>query len=139
VLDAYGVLAAEEPPPAEGPLRLPRPDTDLGTHLSYTFQWWVFALGALVGVAVLARREAAARAAMATDVPAAGTRPAQSAAGRTEEAAPGAPGRRTAASSTRPPRRRTARGDEEEDALIDAQLRRAAGDAGAGRPSVPRG
>src|SRR5690625_4421712 len=28
-----------------------------GPHLSYAFQWWVFAAGALVGLVVLARRE----------------------------------------------------------------------------------
>ncbi|OKL54794.1 hypothetical protein BSZ39_02105 [Bowdeniella nasicola] len=37
----------------------PTPERDLGPHLSYAFQWWVFALGAVVGLVILARREAA--------------------------------------------------------------------------------
>ncbi len=37
----------------------PRPERDLGPHLSYAFQWWVFALGTVVGLVILARREAA--------------------------------------------------------------------------------
>lgn len=37
----------------------PRPERDLGPHLSYALQWWVFALGTVVGLMILARREAA--------------------------------------------------------------------------------
>ena len=37
----------------------PRPERDLGPHLSYAFQWWVFAVGIAGGLVVLARREAA--------------------------------------------------------------------------------
>lgn len=99
VLEAYGVLAQESPEPASAPEPLPRPDTALGSHLSYTFQWWVFAAGALVGVAVLARREAAAR------VP--------------RGAAPAGP-------PVREPTRRRRRGptaEEEEDALVEAAQR----------------
>lgn len=55
---AYGVLASEEPAPRTGPVRLPRPVIDEGPHLSYALQWFVFALGALVGYAFLARRTA---------------------------------------------------------------------------------
>ena len=50
VTGAYGELAAEQPE-AERPRALPAPDTGLGPHLSYAFQWWIFALffpGALV-------------------------------------------------------------------------------------------
>lgn len=61
VLAAYGVLADEDPRHADAPRLIPRPDTDLGTHLSYTLQWWVLSLGALVGIVVLARREAGSR------------------------------------------------------------------------------
>lgn len=43
VAQAYGELAAEEPA-AERPTALPYPDTSLGPHLSYAFQWWIFAL-----------------------------------------------------------------------------------------------
>ena len=43
VTQAYGELVAEEPA-AERPAALPAPDTSLGPHLSYAFQWWIFAL-----------------------------------------------------------------------------------------------
>ena len=43
VTQAYGELAAEDPA-AERPAALPYPDTSLGPHLSYAFQWWIFAL-----------------------------------------------------------------------------------------------
>lgn len=93
VLDAYGALVSEDPRPELAPAPLPTPNTDLGSHLSYAFQWWVFAVGALVGVAVLARREAATL--------------------RAQEGPP---------SSATAPRRRRASAEDEEDALIDAQL-----------------
>ena len=103
VLAVYGVLASEDPAAATAPRILPPPDTDLGTHLSYTFQWWVFAIGAIVGFGVLARREAAAQ-----DHEGAG------------HAVP------DLAPSRTPPqgasRRRRGSAEEEEDALIDAQL-----------------
>ena len=47
---AYGELAAEDPA-GPRPQDLPAPDTSLGPHLSYAFQWWIFALffpGALI-------------------------------------------------------------------------------------------
>ncbi|ASK64572.1 hypothetical protein CFK39_00480 [Brachybacterium avium] len=43
VTGAYGELATEEPA-ADRPVALPYPDTSLGPHLSYAFQWWLFAL-----------------------------------------------------------------------------------------------
>jgi cytochrome oxidase assembly protein ShyY1 len=91
---AHGALASETPAP-ERPLGgLPRPSTDPGSHLSYALQWWTFALGALVGFAILARRELAAPSAAGPhDVP--------------------TPARR----------RRTPSAEDVEDALIDAQLR----------------
>ena len=58
VTGAYGDLAAEDPAPATSPLREPRPALDEGPHLSYALQWVVFAIGALVGFVVLARRTA---------------------------------------------------------------------------------
>lgn len=69
VLEAAGLTAQEQvlaqagylqgmPGPAQAGLQeFPRPEEDLGPHLSYAFQWWVFSLGALVGLGVLARRE----------------------------------------------------------------------------------
>jgi cytochrome oxidase assembly protein ShyY1 len=41
---AYGQLAAESPAPAQAPRLLPRPDEDLGPHLGYAWQWWLFAV-----------------------------------------------------------------------------------------------
>jgi cytochrome oxidase assembly protein ShyY1 len=54
----YGALDGETPPAATPIGALPAPDTDPGSHLSYAFQWWTFALGSLVGFGMLAVREA---------------------------------------------------------------------------------
>jgi cytochrome oxidase assembly protein ShyY1 len=54
---AYGEVAAEDPGPDHALGTLPPPSTDPGSHLSYAFQWWTFALGSLVGFTVMARRE----------------------------------------------------------------------------------
>lgn len=43
VTGAYGSLVSEDPS-APKPTALPAPDTSLGPHLSYAFQWWIFAL-----------------------------------------------------------------------------------------------
>ncbi|MCM3662034.1 SURF1 family protein [Georgenia satyanarayanai] len=92
LFDGYLMATAEDGAPATGLEPFPRPDTSPGNHLSYAFQWWVFALGAVVGYVVLARREA--------------------------KELGGVPER--AAGPARTPRRRT--DADEEDALIDAQL-----------------
>ncbi|SED91369.1 SURF1 family protein [Ruania alba] len=99
VSGTYGVLAEESPTTARPPAPLPRPSVDVGNHLSYAFQWWVFAIGSLVGFVVLARREAAAL-------------------------ADGASARRPDAVGNRdtPRRPRRPSAEEEEDAMIDAQL-----------------
>jgi cytochrome oxidase assembly protein ShyY1 len=57
VYRAYGEAAAEDPAPGQALGTLPAPSTDPGSHLSYAFQWWTFALGSLVGFSVMARRE----------------------------------------------------------------------------------
>ncbi|UFU05036.1 SURF1 family protein [Ruania halotolerans] len=104
VSGAYGVLAEESPTTAAPPAPLPRPSVELGNHLSYAFQWWVFAIGSLVGAVVLARREALAIAEhdRATGPDAVGNPP---------------------DGKDRPvSRRRRPSAEEEEDALIDAQL-----------------
>lgn len=53
----YGVLAAEDGQPVQGLGTPPVPDTDPRSHLSYAFQWWVFAVGGVAGFVVLVRRE----------------------------------------------------------------------------------
>lgn len=58
-LGGYGVLVSEGGQSPEGLESLPRPQVSLGVNLSYAFQWWVFALGALVGGVVLVRRDRA--------------------------------------------------------------------------------
>ncbi|MGW6131728.1 SURF1 family cytochrome oxidase biogenesis protein [Cellulomonas sp. NPDC055163] len=111
---AYGALADEAPAPAQSLVPLPAPSTDPGSHLSYAFQWWTFALGALVGFSVMARRELVDARAEGEDEP--GT--------------PGPDGDGNAPTPPRPPRAaraaRRERGpsaEDVEDALIDAQLR----------------
>ena len=58
---AYADLETQEPTPDETPQLIPRPEPEQGPHLAYAFQWFLFAGIALVGVGVLARREAADR------------------------------------------------------------------------------
>lgn len=54
----YLVASAENGAPvADNLTPIPRPDTDLGSHLSYAFQWWFFAGGAVVAFVILIRRE----------------------------------------------------------------------------------
>lgn len=94
----YGVLASEDGAAPAGLGRLPAPDTGLGSHLSYAFQWWVFAAGALVGSVLLVVRERRDLAA----------------------AAPGPDGAPPAAQQ-RPTRSRRPTAEEQEDAILDAQ------------------
>ncbi|WP_019137355.1 SURF1 family protein [Cellulomonas massiliensis] len=98
---AYGSLVAEDPAPTTPLGALAAPSLDPGSHLSYAFQWWVFALGALVGFSLLARREITDARAVEAD-------------GAPDPAAPPAPAPRRG--------RRDGRAEAEEDALIDAQL-----------------
>lgn len=53
---AYGEMVSEDPAASPRPTAFPRPDTSLGPHLSYAFQWWVFALFFPVAWIVRARR-----------------------------------------------------------------------------------
>jgi cytochrome oxidase assembly protein ShyY1 len=104
---AYGQLRTEEPAPGQRLQALPKPDTDPGSHLSYAFQWGVFALGALAGFWLLVRRDR--RDARGED----GTLTAGDLLAEHEPDA------------ARPRRERTTRrptAEDEEDALIDAQL-----------------
>ncbi|WP_374946968.1 SURF1 family protein [Agreia sp.] len=53
---AYGALASESPSAETGTLAV-RPPEDEGPHLSYAFQWFVFALLGFVGLGYAARQE----------------------------------------------------------------------------------
>jgi cytochrome oxidase assembly protein ShyY1 len=56
-------LQRQEPPqPGELPALVPPPDLSEGPHLSYAIQWFTFAAVALVGTALLVRREVRDRA-----------------------------------------------------------------------------
>lgn len=54
---AYGLMATEDPAPAQRPVAVTRPVTDEGPHLSYAFQWFVFGLLAFIGLAWAVRQE----------------------------------------------------------------------------------
>ncbi|WP_240644096.1 SURF1 family protein [Antribacter gilvus] len=127
---AYGALRSEDPAPARSLVALPKPDTNPGSHLSYAFQWCVFAIGAVSGYVLLWRRERqAARGhsvsagdllAAAPDVDEATGGP-RSRARRDEAPAP-LPGPLPGPLPTGRRSRRNPQ-DDEEDALIEAQLR----------------
>ena len=55
---AFGVLAAEEPAPADAPTALPRPEVDEGNHLSYSLQWFAFAVLGFIGLGYAAKQQA---------------------------------------------------------------------------------
>lgn len=125
-LGFYGQVAQEDGATPTGLGTLARPSTDLGSHLSYTFQWWIFALGALGGGVLLGVREGRAT---DDDSPGPGTPggpgdpdgPGDPGAPDRHSGPRGSTGRRTR--PERPTRRRRPTAEEEEDALIDAQLR----------------
>lgn len=54
---AYGLMASEDPAPAERPVAVTRPVRDEGPHLSYAFQWFVFGLLAFIGLGWAIRQE----------------------------------------------------------------------------------
>ena len=54
---AYGLMKSENPAVPERPTAVLRPVRDEGPHLSYAFQWFVFALMAFVGLGWAARQE----------------------------------------------------------------------------------
>lgn len=57
VTGAYGLLDSESPAPATRPVAASRPVPDEGSHLSYTFQWYVFALLGFIGYGWALRAE----------------------------------------------------------------------------------
>lgn len=92
----YGAVVAESPAAPQRLGALPAPSTDPGSHLSYAFQWWTFAVGSLAAFVWMARRELL------------------------EAGDPAAPATRTA--GTQRSRRGRTSDEDTEDALIDAQL-----------------
>lgn len=54
---AYGLLAREDPAPAQRPVAVTKPIPDEGPHLSYAFQWFVFGIMGFVGLMWAARQE----------------------------------------------------------------------------------
>ncbi len=55
--DFFLVLGAEEPSVTPSPLPQERPQLDEGPHLSYTFQWYLFALMAFGGLWYMLRQD----------------------------------------------------------------------------------
>jgi cytochrome oxidase assembly protein ShyY1 len=58
VYGGFAEATGTEPAPGRAPQPIPPPEVDEGPHLAYAFQWFVFALIALGGFVMLARREA---------------------------------------------------------------------------------
>ena len=54
---AYGLLASEDPAPADRPAPALRPEADEGPHLSYALQWIAFGILAFVALFWAFRRE----------------------------------------------------------------------------------
>ena len=53
----YGLVVDETPPAAEMPIPSVRPEPDEGPHLSYAFQWVIFAIIGFAGLGVAIRQE----------------------------------------------------------------------------------
>lgn len=123
---AYGYLDAESPAPEQSLESLPKPNTDPGSHLSYTMQWILFGVMVFVGLGYAARRERDA--ARTGDSEAGSSEPSASepdlvVVDKARLRAGGA----TAVRSSRYPtvlggRKRTRIDDAAEDALLDEQL-----------------
>lgn len=107
---AYGSLRAERPAPDAALAALPKPSIDPGSHLSYAFQWCVFAIGAIGGYILLWRRE---RGALRGETVSVGDLLLAS------DNLTDADGVR----ARRPGRDRRGTAEDDEDALIEAQLR----------------
>ncbi|MEJ5946023.1 SURF1 family protein [Pseudokineococcus basanitobsidens] len=130
---AYGELVDEAPSASPAPQLLPPPEVDEGPHLSYAFQWWVFALGGFVGYGVVARRHAADLRAERAEAGADGPPHPQDVPAAGDERRPG-PRTPTGARRVRPAgaaaTRRRPTAEEEEDALVDAAERSRGGRPG---------
>lgn len=55
--EAYGLVVSESPGVAEMPLPRARPEPDEGPHLSYAFQWVIFAIIGFAGLGLAIRQE----------------------------------------------------------------------------------
>jgi cytochrome oxidase assembly protein ShyY1 len=55
--EAYGLVASEDPAVAEMPVASIRPEPDEGPHLSYAFQWVIFAIIGFAGLGFAIRQE----------------------------------------------------------------------------------
>jgi len=55
---AYGEVYAEDPAPAAAPAPAPEPEIDSGPHLSYSLQWYAFAVLFFVAYGYAARQQA---------------------------------------------------------------------------------
>jgi cytochrome oxidase assembly protein ShyY1 len=67
VLGGYIEQTAPEPK-GDTPQLIPPPDhSDIGPHMAYAVQWWLFTAGVPIGFVVLARRERRERAAAASE------------------------------------------------------------------------
>lgn len=117
---AYVAMTAEAPSVDPVPGTLAAPSTDPGSHLSYAFQWWTFALGGLVAFCLGARRELQdERVASDAEPPAPTPVTVDGVALWPTRDTPRA---RRAPAAPDVPRRRGGRDEDAEDALIDAQL-----------------
>ncbi|UPO78249.1 SURF1 family protein [Arthrobacter sp. Helios] len=111
---AYGLMDTEDPAPETRPEAAPKPSVDEGPHLSYALQWYAFGLLFFVGLGYAARQEAWNRIESGEDEEW-DEEDWEDDENETYSAAP-APRR------TRPVRkRRNPTGEEEEDAILDAQ------------------
>lgn len=119
---AFGELAAEDPSASPAPRALEKPDTDLGPHLSYAVQWWVFALFFPIAWVARARRAVLDELAEEPDAPGAVASPPDPSG---EDPVPEPRRERSRQSVATPahrPRRRTL-DEEEEDAILEHRSR----------------
>jgi cytochrome oxidase assembly protein ShyY1 len=116
---AYGQLDSEQPTPAVVPTPLPKPDEDLGPHLSYAIQWWAGAIAAYLMLGRYAMREVRDRQAVlehGLGEPGSGAPAAEPPGAESPEAASRAPAGRGLLSAATRSRRREPTDEEWEDA-----------------------